>query len=593
MKRIIVALLKSFTSLLIIGFETAVINFDEFITTSINPVLPLLAFIVISLMFYFFSIHKISIETKIASTILSIFLGINYSYNNFETIIFVNKIYYLFIAIYIFGWQLILSNVIEYIRKLVVMLQNIKDTKFDKLINKISNTKFIILITLFIFICWIPYIIIRYPAGLEYDAMHQLLQYFGYERLTNHWPVFSTYLMGSIANIGKTIFGDYESGVFFLTIVQSIFSAFTFSYTTLYGRKHELSNVLTLLIICAYAFVPIFPGYFTSIVKDVPYSLAILWLIIIITKLVTDNKHINIASLFFISLFTCLLRNEGKYVLSFMLIYSLFVFISNKEKSYLYVSIVFITNILLSSCYSNILLPYLGIKQTSIAEALSIPFQQTARYINAYENELTEEEIKTISSVLDIKTLKEDYNPLLSDPVKATYRGDNKELINYLSTWFKMFFKHPIVYVDATLNNSYGFLYSTKKVASGVNSGVYNFKLEAEDSEGNILSLYSFEKDEAYEKLLKNIVKKIENIPVIGQTCNIGLYVNVTILLFIIALKYKKNLFMLFIPSVACLLVCIASPTWWWNGFRYALPIVACMPYLLINIVASNMENNG
>ena len=55
-------------------------------------------------------------------------------------------------------------------------------------------------------------------------------------------------------------------------------------------------------------------------------------------------------------------------------------------------------------------MPVNKITPSSIRETLSIPFQQTARYVSNYEDEVTEKEKKTIDKVLVYDTLKDDYN---------------------------------------------------------------------------------------------------------------------------------------------------------------------------------------
>ena len=48
---------------------------------------------------------------------------------------------------------------------------------------------------------------------------------------------------------------------------------------------------------------------------------------------------------------------------------------------------------------------YSNINEGSIKEALSIPFMQTARYVVAYDSEVTEEERNAINNVLEYDTL--------------------------------------------------------------------------------------------------------------------------------------------------------------------------------------------
>ena len=56
-------------------------------------------------------------------------------------------------------------------------------------------------------------------------------------------------------------------------------------------------------------------------------------------------------------------------------------------------------------------------------EMLSLPFQQTARYVRDYGDEGTEEEKAAIGQVLDYDKIAKGYMELTSDPVKTTYHA--------------------------------------------------------------------------------------------------------------------------------------------------------------------------
>ncbi len=49
---------------------------------------------------------------------------------------------------------------------------------------------------LLIFAAWLPYLLLRYPAGIDWDAYHQIAQSLGMEEMTSHWPPFVAWLMG-------------------------------------------------------------------------------------------------------------------------------------------------------------------------------------------------------------------------------------------------------------------------------------------------------------------------------------------------------------------------------------------------------------
>lgn len=73
-------------------------------------------------------------------------------------------------------------------------------------------------------------------------------------------------------------------------------------------------------------------------------------------------------------------------------------------------------------------------------EALSVCFQQTARYVKYHGDEVTGEEEAAIKKVLAYKKLAKKYQPALSDPVKGTYKSEatSTDLKNYFKVWLQM-----------------------------------------------------------------------------------------------------------------------------------------------------------
>ena len=76
----------------------------------------------------------------------------------------------------------------------------------------------------------------------------------------------------------------------------------------------------------------------------------------------------------------------------------------------------------------------------SIRETLSIPFQQTARYVKYHSDDLTQEDIIVIDKVLGYDDLAERYDPEISDPVKNKFNKytSNGELMDYLKDWLNI-----------------------------------------------------------------------------------------------------------------------------------------------------------
>ena len=101
------------------------------------------------------------------------------------------------------------------------------------------------------------------------------------------------------------------------------------------------------------------------------------------------------------------------------------------------------------------ILPALNVAPGGRQELRGFIFQQTARYMVEYQNDVTEYEKGVISSVLDYDHLTENYDPTLQDPVKYTFnQSATTEMLNdYYRVWWKMFLRHPDSYIQATLKD--------------------------------------------------------------------------------------------------------------------------------------------
>ena len=106
-----------------------------------------------------------------------------------------------------------------------------------------------------------------------------------------------------------------------------------------------------------------------------------------------------------------ILRNDGKYVIWGSIVIMLIV-LKEKRKLLLYWGTAIA---IMLGLFFNALMPTLHITPASRREALSVPFQQTARYFRDYESEVTEEEYSTVAVVLKQELLKEKYNPQASE----------------------------------------------------------------------------------------------------------------------------------------------------------------------------------
>ena len=242
-------------------------------------------------------------------------------------------------------------------------------------------------------------------------------------------------------------------------------------------------------------------------------------------------------------------------------------------------------SVMVSICYTHIYIPSLNLELTGpgltyeqdhIKEMLSIPFQQTARFLAHYPDDVSDEERKIIGQVLDVDTIAHKYNPLLSDNVKGTYHGNKDSLKAYLKVWAKMFFIHPDIYFDAAGELCYGFFYPNVIQRDHVLPGIYIGTNATEQ-----IYLVSPEWLKPFVSILEYYGYFWERVPAFSFFYNTAIQIWFVIwMVVVVVYRRDRAKLIILVPSIIGVLVCIASPTWWHNGFRYALPIICANPFI-------------
>lgn len=463
-----------------------------------------------------------------------------------------------------------------------------KDIKTGKLGKLFDKHPFIFSI-LFIILLWLVYIIAFYPAIMSPDPSFQLLQYFNINNkysdyvvlidknviLTNHHPVVHTIILGSLVKLGIKLFSSLNAGLFIYSIIQTIILASTLSYTIKFMKDINVSLKYRKICLLIYSLVPVFPLYAMSPVKDVIFGCLIIIYIISFYNMINLKGKLKIKDMvmeMLLIILIILFRNNGFHIVLLSLLFLLFL---GRQNIFKYIIIICIT-ITFYYSYNNVILPHFKITNGSIREVLSVPFQQTARYVKEYKKEVTSDEKKAIDKLLNYDTIASRYNPALADPVKNEFNRyyTDDDLKNYFKVWFTQLKKHPLVYVEATIANTYGYIYPVET----------NWYVHIKGKK--IINNYGFdyhfnENLRPLRMVLGGFATVFPYIPFIRLLINIGF--NTWILLFMLSYlfyrkKYKDIIFLM--PSFLILLVCFVSPAN--TYFRYALPNVFALPLMLL-----------
>ena len=545
-------------------------------------------------------IHKKK-SLKVLSLILAFFMifGNSFMCVGSTALIFKNIGYFLLSLIMYIGYYYLFLVLISYLFRFLDknnFSEENKEKKDNKFVAAFKKHPFLFSLC-FIVICWLPYIISYYPIILSPDPSFQIRQFFGIRTkyadyailldenvvMTNHHPVTHTMLLGGCLKLG-TMIGNDNLGLFFYSIIQISVLASVLAFSIYYMQKMGLKTKYLIGVLLIYALVPMFPLYAMSGVKDVLFGAFIFLYFIFLHNLVKTKcegyKWWNYLLIIILLILICLFRNNGIHVLILSLPFTLI--IARKKWKQLLTVMVCVFGFY--GVFDKVILPYYKITPGSVREMLSVPFQQTARLAKYHGDEFTEEEIAVIDKILGYDDLAERYDPELADPVKNEFNkyATDEDLKEYFKVWFNGLIKHPGTYIEATMNNVYGFFYPEKtkwyvyyKFDDRITENGFDYHYNSLETSRNILSEYAV---------------AFPYIPGIGLISNIGFNVWIIFTLFAYAIykKLYKNILIL-APALILILVCVVGPAN--TYFRYALPFIFAMPFI-IGVFLEKRENN-
>lgn len=536
---------------------------------------------------------KVSISSAVLALIFAVIMPVGMSIETYKGLDFLlaNRFQMCFAVFLIFGYWILFYALIEILywwldQKLTQSEEKMgfheqRSEGLRRLQVLLLDKKPIVIPMAILLICWLPYWIAYFPGSVAWDALVQFNYYFGETGWSAHHPVFVTILYGTLMKIGRTLSSD-SLGVFFCVLFQQLMLSASMAYAISSMKKWNCSLNTRSVVLLYFSLFPLVSLWSSVIVKDcVYYPLIICFGVVLIDLLISIREKRKCGKeIFYITLLgiiISLIRHDGLYLCIgsiFLLIVCRF---SKSCRIGLIASVCVVA--LISGAASDCLMQITNATEGSKREALSIPFQQTARYVVEHGDEVTDAERKAINAVLDYDSLAERYDSDCSDNVKATYREDDSALPEYFQTWFAMFWKHPITYLEATLCNTYSYYYpngeSTEKqiVLTGipmdksVNTGYFDLNYSFSSSAGRTF----------FDNGCLLFAKKL---PGLGMLFHAGTYTWILLLAaFFMIRKRRTELLLGLSPALLNILICIASPV---NGyFRYFMPTIFLSPIII------------
>lgn len=367
---------------------------------------------------------------------------------------------YFVTVIIVFFTLLIISTVIRNI-----LVKGAKSRKYNRQYltrwDRILSSKYaVVWLMLIILLLWSPVIISLYPGTLINDTWGQLSEYIQYfniggiynGRLSDHHPFIDTLIMGTIITPFGEKLHNWQLGFFVYTIIQVILTSFSFALSIVYSFKKLKVRSGYLLVMCLfYGLCPVFPISAQTISKDALFSwIYVLFILLFVEIIRTQGKCLSnyryMILLIVVASLCIITKKVGLYVISISLLSTIIFIPKFRVRSSIALGIVLLISVGLVGGIKSSLNVLPGGKQ----EMLSVPFQQSARYVLEHKNDVTKKEYIAINKLIDVKTAGKKYDPINADPVKGyADRGTTLEVKNYLVSWYQEGTRHPRAYIAA------------------------------------------------------------------------------------------------------------------------------------------------
>lgn len=470
----------------------------------------------------------------------------------------------------------------------------------DKITSQIFEKHVLAGPMLFVFLCRLPYLIAFYPCSMSWDGGAQICNFYGRELFTNHHPPLLSFFYGAVAWYSQE-WNIPNLGMFFIPLFQTTVSAFAIAKVCELFRYIKVSYFIRWLALSFYSAFSVWCIFDVTVIKDtLYYPFTMLFLIQIIYCMIkNDDFHKNKINYILTVIYGLLMmqtRNNGVFVLIFTVPFAVFLI---KRKS-AFIATAFIT-LVLSALANNVLYPNLGVINLETKEdTYCIMYQQTAKYLRVYPDDVTEEERQILSTLFDYEQLPKVYNPKLADLVKNCLlikEGREEDPSNsefasiknkYFKVWFNQFLRHPISYIDTFLECSYGYYYP-EEAPYKENVGFY-------EMDRNMFTNGMHEARQIEElapaRFLLEQIGKFQYFPGIGLLYRCGYYTWCVVFLVMYFLSQKRYMeIVVCIPSIVNILVCLISPVN--TCIRYAMPTMCMVPLLIGLLWYRNVSDSG
>ena len=477
--------------------------------------------------------------------------------------------------------------------------------------------------------------------------------------LNAHHPVAHTALLGSCVEAGMAFLGGENAGVMLYTCLQYAVTVASVAYMLSALRRLGANLLARSFVLAFFLFMPLFANYAVLITKDTLFADAVLVLVVQMAKMLAATRAAapagegpapvaaggigphavpprmapwrpapDTAVLLAASLGCAFLRNGGAvFPLAALLLAAFFALVGSGcgrrddapraataratrprrpwARTRVAASALGVLAVTLMAylAFAKLLMPALDITPGSRREALSIPFQQTARYVQKHDGAhagieggtddglVTDGEREVIDRVLGYADLAARYDPDKSDAVKNGFNEDAtaEDLAAYFRVWAAQLARDPESYLSAAINNYYGYFYPSSKSAFFYSTVSSEKIMRREEN----VRYFDFHHDEGALSRLADHFNTlyrvaVQRVPLASLALSSATYVWTLVIVCVYLLRGRAwRSLALMVPLLGVLAVCLIGPCNGSTYMRYLYPAIVSLPFACVTALAS------
>lgn len=323
-------------------------------------------------------------------------------------------------------------------------------------------------------LCWLPWLVANFPGGAYWDTYYQIWQTFDGshpialipfgdhadatqidEYLCDHHPIFDTLVYGAFAHVSQALTGEWQLGTFAFVCLQGAATAAALTGACAYLSRIGAPRGAVLACYLFFCLAPFVSTWALTMVKDSLFSLAYIPYFMLMCEVVRTKGAVlrhrrAVVVLVVLGLLLCLTKKTGLYVVVPTALVGALAYRRWWRP--------FVIQAVSCVVTMTLVLPLVAFPLLSVApggkqEALGPLFQQTAAYVTAYPDDVTEDERATINVVLPYEQLPELYEWNCHDNVKYQIKlsATGQNIRNYIYVWAAQGLRHPDAYLTAWL----------------------------------------------------------------------------------------------------------------------------------------------